>query len=60
MTGRYEVRREVRLGVPVLAIYWVTPGEPPTLLAAVGTEARLRLLAEALDGYLRGQPDQRV
>lgn len=51
MTG-YEVRRETRLGVPVLAIYWIGPGgEPPMLLTTIAAE-RLPLLAEALNKYL--------
>ena len=53
MTGRYEVRREIRLGVSVMAIVWVVPGEPPMLLTVLGEE-RLPLLAEALNDHLRG------
>jgi hypothetical protein len=53
VTGRYEVRRETRLGVSVMAIVWVVPGELPMLLTVLGEE-RLPLLAEALCGHLHG------
>jgi hypothetical protein len=52
--GRYEVRHETRLGVPVLGIYWIAPGEPPMLLTVVAPE-RAPLLAEALNSHLQGK-----
>jgi hypothetical protein len=54
--GRYLVRAETRLGVPVAAIYWAAPGEPRTLVLVLARD-RLRLLAEALAEYLAaGEP----
>ena len=51
VTGHYEVGRETRLGVPVLAIYWITEGEAPMLLTVIAPD-RAPLLAEALAEYL--------
>lgn len=53
MKGRYEVRRETRKGVEVLAIYWCRADELPSLFAVVGDEDRLALLAEALNSHLQ-------
>jgi hypothetical protein len=42
MTGRYELRHETRVGVEVLAVYWLTPGEPPMLLTMLAPERTFR------------------
>jgi len=51
--GRYEVRVETRVGVQVTAVYWLAPGEPPSLIFVLAHD-RVPLLAEALAAYLGG------
>ena len=52
MQGHYELRREIRLGVEVIAIIWVVPGALPLLMTTVAPE-RVPLLAAALNEHLR-------
>ena len=51
--GRYAVRSTTRLGVPVVEVRWVVPGQPPSLVLVLAPD-RVPLLAEALDAYLGG------
>jgi hypothetical protein len=61
VAGRYEVRSETILGVPVAALVWVVRGEPPMLLTTIAPE-RLPALAEALNRHVAGthHPDTDV
>jgi hypothetical protein len=52
VSGRYEVRRETRLGVQVVGIYWIAEGEPSMLVLVLGEE-RVPMLRDALSAYLK-------
>jgi len=52
--GRYEVRRETRLGVPMANIVWCPGDGSPAIPVTTMAPDRLPLLAEALARYLAG------
>jgi hypothetical protein len=54
--GRYEVRRETRLGVPMANIVWVPEDGSPAIPVTTMAPDRLPLLAEALNEYLAADP----
>jgi hypothetical protein len=51
--GHYEVRPINRMGVPLVQIVWVKPGQLPIVSLEV-TPLRLHLLGQAITSYLAG------
>jgi hypothetical protein len=56
--GHYEVRENHSNVRGVLAVLWVQPGQPPSIMFTISAE-RLPLLAAALARYLAGGPEPR-
>jgi hypothetical protein len=57
--GHYEVRENYSNVRGVLAVVWVEPGQPPSIVFTVGAD-RLPLLARALNEHLAGDPSRDV
>jgi hypothetical protein len=55
MAGHYEVNDYPAAGHALKALVWVEPGKTPLIMTTIAAE-RLPLLAEALTGYLDGNP----
>jgi hypothetical protein len=54
-SGHYEVRPINRMGVPLVQIVWVKPGQLPIVSLEV-TPLRLPLLGQAIASYLASGP----
>jgi hypothetical protein len=55
MAGHYEVHDYPAAGHALKAIVWAEPGKAPLIMTTIAP-GRLPLLAEALAGYLDGNP----